>query len=401
MPALDEYCLQKLSFLSAKHLRRTLQTTEVISGVTVLRGGRALISFSSNDYLGLSHHPQVIAAAHAAVDKYGTGAGASRLVTGNLPLYDALEASLAAMKGTEAACVFGSGYLANIGTIPALVGPGDMILADKFVHACMIDAALLSGATVMRFAHNNMDHARMLLEGNRREHHNCLILTESVFSMDGDRAPLPMIKRLAAEFDGWSMVDEAHSFSPSPLVGEGGMGGNFPHTMQSNMLNDPPLPNPPPQGGREQITMGTLSKAAGSYGGYVCGSQALIDYLKTTARSLIFSTALPPSVLAASIAALALMDKELCEKPLANARHFTSLLGLPPAQSAIVPLILKENDKALAASKLLEEHGFLVSAIRPPTVPENTARLRFAFSALHTEAQIEALAAIIQAQGWL
>ena len=380
MPALDEYCLQKLSLLSAKHLRRTLQTTEVIGGVTVLRGGRALISFSSNDYLGLSHHPQVIAAAHAAVDKYGTGAGASRLVTGNLPLYDELETALAAMKGAEAACVFGSGYLANIGTIPALVGPGDMILADKFVHACMIDAARLSGATVMRFAHNNIDHARMLLEGNRGEHHNCLILTESIFSMDGDRAPLQMLKRLAAEFDGWLMVDDAH--------------GCFGTVDKSSSL--PTVPCPP-----STISMGTLSKAVGSYGGYVCGSAALIDYLKTAARSLIFSTALPPSVLAAAIAALALMDKDLCEKPLVNARHFTTLLGLPPAQSAIVPLILKENDKALAASKLLEEHGFLVSAIRPPTVPENTARLRFAFSALHTQAQIEAVAAIIQAQGWL
>jgi len=372
MPALNDILQQKLQLLAAKQQKRTLKESVRGEGVRVTRAGRELISFSCNDYLGLSHHPEVIAAAMDALKKYGAGAGASRLVTGNFPLYDELETALATYKNTEAACVFGSGYLANIGTIPALVGSGDLILADKLIHACMVDSARLSGATFMRFAHNNMEHCRMLLEANRAEHQHCLILTETIFSMDGDRAPLTALASLAKEFDSWLMVDGAHEFSAHG--------------------KDTPT-----------IQMGTLSKAAGSYGGYICGSKILIDYLKTASRSLIYSTGLPPATVAASLAAFKVMAREpgLTEKPLKNARLFTSLLGLEPAESAIVPLILKDNDKALTASQLLEEKGFLVAAIRPPTVPENTARLRFAFSALHTKADIEAVAAIIKSQGWV
>ena len=373
MPALDDYLQQKLLLLESKHLKREAKTTQRGEGVAVTRAGKTLVSFSCNDYLGLSHHPKVMKAAKGAVDNYGTGAGASRLVTGNVPLYDELEAALARYKGTEDACVFGSGYLANIGTIPTLASAGDLILADKFIHACMIDAARLSGATVMRFAHNHMEHARTLLESNRSEYHHCLILTESVFSMDGDCALLQSLKQISDEFDAWLMVDDAHGMGVLPTNLEG------------------------------MIVMGTLSKALGSYGGYVCGSQTLVSYLKTAARSLIFSTGLPPSALATSIAALDLIqtDHSRGEKALANARLFTSLAGLPPAQSAIVPLILKDNDEALKASSLLENSGFLVAAIRPPTVPANTARLRFAFSALHTAEQIKALADIINEQGWV
>ena len=373
MPALDDIVQQKLRVLEAKHLRRALADTERVSGVRVRRGGRELVSFSCNDYLGLSHHPEVIAAGKRALEKYGAGAGASRLVTGNYPLYDELEAALAKVKGTKTACVFGSGYLANIGAIPALVGAGDLIIADKFIHACMYDAARLSGATIMRFAHNNLAHARMLLEADRAEHHHCLLLTETVFSMDGDRALLADLAALAKEFDAWLMSDDAHGLGVLPKSAS-----------------------------PADIQMGTLSKAAGTYGGYICGSEILIDYLKTASRSLIYSTGLPPSVMASSIAALKIMakDSKLVQKPLKNAQYFTSLLGIKEAESAIVPVILKENDRALAAAKLLEDRGFLVSAIRPPTVPEHTARLRFAFSALHEKAQIEALAEIIKEQGW-
>lgn len=373
MPALDESLRQKLQVLEAKHLRRELKESGRVDGVHVKRVDKEYISFSCNDYLGLSQHSKVLEAARTALEEFGAGAGASRLVTGNHPLYAELEAALAAYKGTESACVFGSGYLANIGAIPALVGAGDLIIADKFIHACMIDAARLSGATLMRFAHNNIDHCRMLLEENRGDYHHCLILTETVFSMDGDRAPLETLGKIAQEFDAWLMTDDAHGLGVLP------------------------------QQRAADIQMGTLSKAAGSYGGYVCGSKTLIDYLKTAARSLIYSTALPPATIAASIAALKIIadNPELVAKPLAHARQFTSLLGLEPAQSAIVPVILKENDKALAAAKLLEDRGFLVAAIRPPTVPEHTARLRFAFSALHEPAHIEAVAAIIKEQAWL
>jgi 8-amino-7-oxononanoate synthase len=374
MPALDETLQQKISVLEAKQLKRNLRDTQRSDGVHVNRNNHELISFSCNDYLGLSHHPRVKQAAIQAIEKYGTGAGASRLVTGNHPLYETLETALSSYKGTESACVFGSGYLANIGTIPALVGKSDLIIADKLVHACMIDAARLSGATVLRFAHNNLEHCRMLLESHAHEHHHCLILTETVFSMDGDRAPVKALSLLAKEYGAWLMTDDAHGL------------GVLPHELST-----------------ADIQMGTLSKGAGSYGGYVCGSHVLIDYLKTSARSLIYSTGLPPADVAASIAAMHIIttDADLVAKPLKHARLFTSLLGLEPAQSAIVPLVIGESDAALKASALLEAQGFLVAAIRPPTVPEHTARLRFAFSAQHEPSQIEALAAIIKTQGWL
>jgi 8-amino-7-oxononanoate synthase len=372
MPALDAVLQQKMQLLAARHLKRELKDSLRTEGVTVKRGGRDLISFSDNDYLGLSRHTEVVRAAKEAMETYGTGAGASRLVTGNSPLYTELESALAASKKTEAACVFGSGYLANMGTIPALVGAGDLTLADKFAHACVLDAARVSGATLMRFAHNNLNHCRLLLEANRGEHQQCLIVTETVFSMDGDRAPVAELMKLAKEFDAWVMTDDAH-----------GLG----------LVESAPA----------HIMMGTFSKAAASYGGYVCGSKTLVEYLHTAARSLIYSTGLPPATLAASIAALRVMksDPKLCAKPLENARHFTGLLEMKEAESAIVPVILKENDKALAASELLEKRGYLVSAIRPPTVPEHTARLRFAFSALHEKKHIEDVASILKSEGFV
>lgn len=374
MPALDDILQQKLEVLAARQRMRRLKTTGRSGGVYVQRGGKELISFSCNDYLGLSQHPDVVAAGVEALAEYGAGAGASRLVTGNMPCYDELETRLAAYKGTQAACVFGSGYLANLGVVPALAGKGDLILADKLAHACMIDAARLSGATVMRFAHNNLDHCRMLLEANRGEHHHCLVMTETVFSMDGDRAPISALKKLAQSADAWLMTDDAHGFGVLPR-----------HIIPAD------------------IQMGTLSKAAGVYGGYVCGSKTLIDYLKTAARSLIYSTALPPAVVASAAAAVSIItdEAELVAQPLARAREFTSALGMEAAQSAIVPVILKDSEKALAASQFLEERGFLVAAIRPPTVPENTARLRFAFSALHESEQVRQVASIIREQGWV
>lgn len=369
MPALDDILQQKLQLLAAKQQQRVLVETESVEGVRARRGSREFISFSGNDYLGLSQHPKVIKAAAAALEKYGAGAGASRLITGNHPLYNELETALAAYKNTESALVFGSGYLANLGAIPALVGKNDLILADRLSHACMLDAAKLSDATLMRFAHNNIEHCRMLLEANRHEFQHCLIITETVFSMDGDRAPLKVLAALAKEFNAWLLTDDAH-----------GLG-----IVKSASAD---------------IEMGTLSKAAGSYGGYVCGSQTLIDYLKTAARSVIYSTALPPATIAASIAAIKIMQEEnLGEKALENARYFTNLMGLEKAESAIVPVIVKETDKALALSAKLEQQGFLVAAIRPPTVPENTARLRFTFSAMHEKKDIERVAKILQAEG--
>ncbi len=369
MPTLNALASKKLADLEAVHLKRSLRMTLREDGVHVIRDGKRLISFSCNDYLGLTQHPQVKAAAIAAIERYGTGAGASRLVTGNHPLYGVLEEMLAQWKGEEACLVFGSGYLANLGLITALAGAGDCIIADKLVHACMVDGAKLSGAKLLRFKHNDMNDCRRLLELHRKKYTQCLLLTEGIFSMDGDRSPLLALLDMAEEFDATLLCDDAHVINHQPL------------TINSRL-----------------IRMGTLSKALGAYGGYVCGPQIIMNYAQNAARTLVYSTALPPSTIAAAIAALSLLmdNPELAAKPQRNAEYFTKALGLPETQSPIVPIIIGDSARALEASALLEAEGFLVSAIRPPTVPPNTARLRVAFSALHTDAMIEMLAAAMK-----
>ncbi|MEJ0010002.1 MAG: 8-amino-7-oxononanoate synthase [Alphaproteobacteria bacterium] len=364
MPSLAEYCRTELAALEAAHRRRSL-TESMRDGVSVTQGVQRYISFACNDYLGLSQHPAVIAAAQEALAAYGAGAGASRLVTGDHPLYAPLEAKLAAMKGQEAALVFGSGYLANIGTIPALVGKGDLILADKLVHACLLDGAQLSGATLKRFRHNDASHAQALLQEHRAGYERTLILVDHVYSMDGDVAPLAELSALAKSHDAWLMVDDAHGFGVLRNRDTSGV----------------------------DLWMGTLSKSVGAYGGYVAGAREIIDCLTSAARSLVFSTGLPPANCAAALAALGIIEAEpqRGERALALARRFTDALGLPPAQSAIVPLILGEERAALAASDALRAQGILAVAIRPPTVPPGTARLRLAFSAAHEDAHVERL----------
>ncbi|MBT3551144.1 MAG: 8-amino-7-oxononanoate synthase [Rhodospirillaceae bacterium] len=370
--SLDAHAKAKLDQLQEYRLRRSLAETQRTGVLEVMRAGRKLISFSCNDYLNLSRHPDVMLAAKDAIDTHGAGSGASRLVTGNHPLFGALEARLAQIKGTEAALIFGSGYLANIGIIPALAGDGDLILADKLVHSCMHVGAALSGAKVVRFAHNDADALAAALAGERAGARNCLILTESVFSMDGDRAPLGAAADLAEAHDAWLMTDDAHGFG---------------------------VVTPDPAAARAPLQMGTLSKAVGAYGGYLCASRPVIDLLVNRARSLIYSTGLSPADAGASLAALDIIAKggELTERPLANARLFTQLMELDEAASPIVPLVLGDAERALALSEELEAAGFLVAAIRPPTVPEGTARLRFTFSAGHSEEQVRALANAVRA----
>ena len=372
-PAPETYAQGKLDALEGLSLRRRLQETRRAGPDRAFRAGRELISFCCNDYLNLSHHPEVCRAAIQAIERYGAGAGASRLVTGNHPLYADLEARLARIKGTEAACVFGSGYLANIGIIPAFAGPGDLIVVDELGHACMHAGARLSRATTRTFAHNDPDSCRALLAAERGKHRHCLILTEGVFSMDGDLAPLPALSALAADFDAWLLVDDAHGFGVL-----GGGRGSAAHWGD---------------GVHVPLQMGTLSKAAGTYGGYLCAARPVVDFLVNRARSFVYSTGLPPSVVASAIAALDIIarDPGLTETPVLKARLFTSLLGLPPAESCIVPVVLGGADTALAASESLLEAGFLVIAIRPPTVPEGTARLRFTFSAAHRDEDIARL----------
>ncbi|HEV2161443.1 MAG TPA: 8-amino-7-oxononanoate synthase [Stellaceae bacterium] len=378
MTALDQFAAQKLRDLEARQLRRSLIDTARTDGIHVLRNGRRLVSFSCNDYLNLSHHPQVKAAASAALERHGTGAGASRLVTGNHPLFAALESRLARLKGSEAACVFGSGYLANAGIVPALIGRDDLVLIDELAHACLWAGARLARANVLAYRHNDVEHAAALLTEFRPQHANVLIATDGVFSMDGDLAPLPDLAALAARHDAWLMVDDAHGLG---VVG-GGRGARFAHAA---------LPDIP-------LQMGTLSKAAGGYGGYLCASRPVIDLIANRARSFVYSTGLPPATVAAASAALDIIagDPDLTAKPLRNARRFTRAAGLPEAQSAIVPVVLGTAERALAASRRLEDEGFLAVAIRPPTVPDGTARLRFAFTAGHADTDIDRVAALMR-----
>ncbi len=378
MRSLDEFAGQKLAALDKARLRRVPAVTGR-SGIWAERDGRRLLSFSCNDYLNLSQHPQVIAAAIEAIRRYGVGAGASRLVTGNHPLYAALEGRLARLKGTDAALVFGSGYLANAGIIPALVGPDDLILIDELSHACIYAGAKLSGAAVEPYRHAEVAHAETLLKAHRAGKKRALIATDGVFSMDGDLAPLSALSALAQRFDAWLLADDAHGLG---IVG-GGRGSSF-----ADGHADVPL------------QMGTLSKAIGAYGGYLCASRAVIDLMQTRARTFIYSTGLPPPVVAAATAALDIIERDpaYAAEPLRKAKEFARALNLPEAQSAIVPVIIGEADAALAASALLRDEGFLVVAIRPPTVPVGTARLRFAFTAQHPDAEIARLAALVRSR---
>ena len=363
MNGIDDFARHKLGQLDAERLMRTLRT---------VAPGEGPLNFCSNDYLGLSQDPRVKQAAADAAAKYGAGAGASRLVTGNHPLYGTLERKIAALKGTEAAVVFGSGYLANVGTIPVFASEGDLVLTDELAHACMMTGAKLSGAQVIVFRHNDMAHLSARLKEHRATARHCLILTEGVFSMDGDLAPLPEIVRLAHAHDAWVMTDDAHGLG---VIGGGrGAAAHW--------------------GVRPDIQMGTLSKSAGAYGGFVASSKPVIDLLINRARSLIYATGLPPAVIAAATAGIDIIaeDKALCARPLAHARAFCATLNLPAPESPIVPIILGGAEAALAASAALERQGFLVTAIRPPTVPQGTARLRVTFTAAHSEVDVAGLA---------
>ena len=377
MDSLVKFARAKMAEIATKNLVRTLKPTArgpaAGDGLTIRRNGRTLTSFSCNDYLGLSRHPKVIAAAVEATKRYGAGAGASRYVTGDNPLYDAIETRLARIKGTETAIVFGSGYLANLGIIPALIGESDLIVGDELSHACMHAGARLSRAVIKLFRHNDVEHCAAILAAERAKHVHCLVMTEGVFSMDGDRAPVKHLAETARKHDAWLLTDDAHAL--------GVIGGGRGSAHADNAVGAVPL------------QMGTLSKAVGAYGGYVCTDGDTAEFIRHRARSLIYSTGLPPGTLAAIDAALDLIehDSALVERPLMLACRFTDSLGLPPAESAIVPVILGDPARALAAAQALEDAGCLVVAMRPPTVPQGTSRLRITFSAGHTDDDVARL----------
>lgn len=373
MDSISAFAEDKLAGLESGDLRRVLHPTRRLGDAQIVRAGRKLVSFSCNDYLGLTHHPAVVKAALEATVAHGVGAAASRLVTGDHPLVATLEARLAALKGAEAACLFGSGYLANVGVIPALVGQEDLILVDELAHSCIWAGARLSRAQTVAFRHNDMDDLAQKLGELRGGAVRALVATDGVFSMDGDIAPLDAISKLCRAYDAWLLVDDAHGLGV--LGGGAGTAAAFPEA-------------------RVDVAMGTLSKALGSYGAYVCARRPVVELMESRARTLVYSTGLPPAGVAAAIAALDVIaaEPDRVAAPLANARRLTRALRLPEAQTQIVPIILGAADRALAAAADLERQGLLAVAIRPPTVPQGSARLRLAFSALHTPQQVDRLA---------
>jgi len=349
-----------------------------------MHAGRSVIMLSSNNYLGLAAHPRVRQAAIAVIERYGLGAGASRLVAGSLEPLHRLEANLARLKSAEAVLVFGSGYLANLGTLTALMGPGDAIFSDELNHASLIDGCRLSKADLKIYRHCDTEHLKALLEvsaGVRRR----LIVTDSIFSMDVDFAPLLEIVELARQFDAAIMLDEAHAVG---VIGPNGAGLAAEFGLQKEI----------------DVQMGTLSKALGAYGAYVAGSSVLIDFLINRARSFIYTTGLPPAIAAAADAAVEIMQAEPARirRLWDNAVHVRGRLeaagfSFLRTESPILPLLIGDAQNAVALTRLLLERGVYAIAIRPPTVPPGTARLRITPIADHTRADLdEAIAAIIQ-----
>jgi 8-amino-7-oxononanoate synthase len=359
--------------------RRTVEEWPAEFGGAVARvEGEQRLVFCSNDYLGLSHHPRVIEAFRAAALRYGVGSGASHLVTGHGIEHRALEEELAAFTGRERALLFSAGYMANLGVVAALVGRGDLVLEDRLNHASLIDAALLSGARFTRCAHRDAVamEQRLSVLGESR----AIVVTDGVFSMDGDLAPVDALADICARHRVWLMVDDAHGFG---VLGARGRG-----TLEHFGLEPRAVP----------ILMGTLGKALGTFGAFVAGSDDLIEYLVQKARTYIYTTALPPAVAAATRESLRLSDAESWrrERVLSHVRRFriaASAAGIPLVESStpIQPIILGSAARALAASDALWQRDIWVTAIRPPTVPEGSARLRVTFSAAHSDGDVDRL----------
>lgn len=382
----------ELRKLADAGLLRSLRTVASGRAPSIRLGGHEVVNFSSNDYLGLAANAELKAAMIDAVGRYGVGSGASRLVCGNTDAHEALESALASFKGTDAALAFSSGYATAMGVIPALCGTGDVIILDKLSHASLIDASKLSGATVRVFPHNHLAKLARLLAGAREKggaETRVLVVTESVFSMDGDAAVLPGIVELAEAHGAMLLVDEAHAVG---VLGPQGRG----------LLAELGLEK------RVDLQMGTLSKAIGVSGGYIAASRPLVDLLINKARSLIYSTAPPPAVAVAATKALELIagptGGALRARLQENLRAVgalgisgpapllpASVDGAQPVRSAILPLIIGEEAAAVAASAALLERGYLIPAIRFPTVARGTARLRLTLSAAHEASQIEGL----------
>jgi 8-amino-7-oxononanoate synthase len=369
---------ESLRLLHAEGLLRKQRPLDSPTGPQISRDGRTLWNFASNDYLGLARHPEIEAALIEGVQRYGAGSAASRLVCGTLPPHRLLEAALAEAKQTEAALTFSSGFATAIGAIPAIVGKDDFVILDKLSHACLVDAARLSGATIRVYPHNHLEKLSRLLVSTRAKSASAriIVVTETVFSMDGDVCPLREMVELAEAYGALLLVDEAHAFG---VLGNRGMGLAEQEQLQKRIT----------------FQIGTLSKAAGLSGGYLAASRDWIDLLANRARSFIYSTAPPPALAHAALASLELIRSReggnLREKLREN------IAGLSESKTPIIPIVLGSNEAALAAASGLENAGFLVPAIRFPTVPRGSARLRVSISATHTPEAVIALAEALAA----
>jgi 8-amino-7-oxononanoate synthase len=388
----DEELNRRLAALRQQNLLRELRRVDSPPGTRIQIGGRTLLNFSSNDYLGLANDPILNAAAIRAVEKFGAGAGASRLICGSLAPHHELEEAIASFKGAEAALCFSTGYATAIGTICALLSKDDVIVLDKLVHACIVDAARLSGAKIRVFAHNDLNNLEKILkwanrvqspESRVQSRGQLLIVTESIFSMDGDAAPLREIVALKEKYGAWLMVDEAHA---TGLYGKNRRG----RAEESGVS------------GQIEVQMGTLGKAVGASGGYICGSRPLIDFLVNRARSFIFSTAPVPAAAAAATAGIRLIQSKagadrrnrLFER--VSELNPQSAIRNPQFKSAIIPVLIGDEAAAVAASAKLREQGIFVPAIRYPTVARGAARLRVTVTATHTPDDISQLVAALQ-----
>tara|TARA_B100000470_G_scaffold154654_1_gene120642 strand:- start:127 stop:1287 length:1161 start_codon:yes stop_codon:yes gene_type:complete len=381
MVGFDEQLGRDLDEIRDAGLWRELREIESAQSARIKFGGREFINFSSNDYLGLAGHPALGQAAREAIEQFGVGSGASRLICGSLQPHHELESALAKWQGTEAALVFSTGFAAAQGVLTSLLGRGDVVILDKKAHASMIDGAKLSGATLRVFRHNDLENLEKLLQWAADRGGRVLVASESVFSMDGDHAPLAGIVELKERYGAWLMLDEAHAVGLYGPLGQGlaAAGG---------------------LGERIEIRMGTLGKAVGAAGGFICGSRQLFDLLVNKARSFIFSTAPSPAVSAAARAGVELIQGaegqslrgQLWQR-VDELRHGVASLGwkTPAEPSAILPLIVGEEAKAVATMDHLREAGFFIPAIRYPTVPRNEARLRVTLTANHTAENIEQL----------
>ncbi len=368
---MPDFLREELEYLKSNNLYRSLRRVDSPPSAKAIVDGRECILLSSNNYLGLSEHPVVKEAATGAVSAWGAGTGGSRLISGNLGLIEDLEREIAAFKGTGAAVVFNTGYMANLGVITALTGRGDIIVSDELNHASIIDGCRLSRAETKVYRHKDMAHLEEILArpgGYRRR----LIVTDSVFSMDGDIAPLPAITALADKYNAMVMVDEAHA---TGVLGPGGAGAASCFQLEEKL----------------SVQMGTLSKALGCFGAFVTGRRELIDFLRNKARSFIFSTALPPAAAGAAIAAIRVVRNcpEIRDSLWANARRMHEGLNslgfnVPPLESHIIPVMIGDEEKTMQMTAGLLENGVFAPGIRPPTVPGGTCRIRVTVMATHT-----------------